>query len=623
MTRFTSLRFRLLLLILLAVVPALGLTLYTSLEQRQQATLKAQDEAMWLARQVAHDYEHLIEDTHGLDLAWFNELAAEAQLPPGSTLTVIDHKGTILACYPDPEKWVGQTMPDTPLIEAVLAQKEGVTETTGLDGTRRLVAFTPLRGPSEESVYVSIGIPIAAAYAEANWTLARNLVALALLSLLALAVAGGVAELSIVRWVEVVLAAAKRLRAGDLNARTGVRYGVGELGQLAHAFDEMAESLQQREAERQRAEEQVQRQLQRLNALRKIDTAITASLDPHVTLNIILDQVTAQLGVDAADILLFNPHTQTLEFAVGRGFRSNALQHTNLRLGNGYAGRAALERRIVRIANLEEAENGLRRAPLLPQEEFVSYLAVPLIAKDEVKGVLEIFHRAQLDSDPEWLGFLETLAGQAAIALDNAALFNNLQRSNVELALAYDTTLEGWAKALELRDRETEGHTRRVTEMTIRIARLMGISEAELVHVRRGALLHDIGKIAISDTILLKPEPLTNEEWEIMHQHPVYAYQLLSPIAYLRPALDIPYCHHEKWDGTGYPRGLKGEQIPLAARIFAVVDVWDALLSDRPYRPAWSKEKAIEYIKEQAGKHFDPQVVEVFLKLAKNELAHE
>jgi len=361
--------------------------------------------------------------------------------------------------------------------------------------------------------------------------------------------------------------------------------------------------------------EQTQQRLQRLTALRTIDMAITASLDLRVTLNVILDQITAQLGVDAADVLLLNPHTQKLEYATGRGFRSRALRHTSLRLGEGYAGRAALERRIVSIPNLEEAENGLRRAPLLPNEGFVCYYAVPLIAKGQVKGVLETFHRASLDPGPEWLDFLDTLAGQAAIAIDNVTLFDGLQRSNLELTLSYDTTLEGWAHALELRDMETEGHSRNVTEMTLRLARAMGMSEAELVHMRRGALLHDIGKMGIPDSILLKPGPLTDEEWEIMRQHPVYAYQLLSPIPYLRPSLDIPYCHHEKWDGTGYPRGLKGEQIPLAARIFALVDVWDALRSDRPYRKAWPEEGVREYIQEQAGMHFDPQVVEVFLEL--------
>jgi putative nucleotidyltransferase with HDIG domain len=213
------------------------------------------------------------------------------------------------------------------------------------------------------------------------------------------------------------------------------------------------------------------------------------------------------------------------------------------------------------------------------------------------------------------MDFLESLSGQAALAIDNASLFDSLQRSNLELGMAYETTLEGWSAALDLRDKETEGHTLRVTELTLKLAESMGLSEMERVHIRRGALLHDIGKMGIPDRILLKPDSLTSEEWEIMRQHPTYAFNLLSPIAHLRPALDIPYCHHERWDGSGYPRGMKGEAIPLAARIFAVVDVYDALCSDRPYRPAWRREKALEYIQSLSGVQFDPKVVEVFLRV--------
>ncbi len=195
-----------------------------------------------------------------------------------------------------------------------------------------------------------------------------------------------------------------------------------------------------------------------------------------------------------------------------------------------------------------------------------------------------------------------------------------LRRAHVELRMAYDATIEGWSRALELRDQETQGHTLRVTELTVRLAREMGIEDKEaLAHIRRGALLHDIGKMGIPDSILLKPGPLTEEEQEIMKKHPVYAYEMLSPIEYLRPALDIPYCHHERWDGSGYPRGLKGEEIPLAARIFAVVDVWDALCSDRPYRNGLSREEALNYIRAQAGRLFDPRVVEAFVRLMEQE----
>jgi putative nucleotidyltransferase with HDIG domain len=183
----------------------------------------------------------------------------------------------------------------------------------------------------------------------------------------------------------------------------------------------------------------------------------------------------------------------------------------------------------------------------------------------------------------------------------------------VELTLAYDATIEGWSHALDLRDKETEGHTQRVADLTLRLAQVMGVGDHELIHIRRGALLHDIGKMGITDEILRKPASLDEPEWVVMRQHPLYAYDMLSPISYLRPALDIPYCHHEKWDGSGYPRGLAREQIPLAARLFAVVDVYDALTSDRPYRKAWSHKKALEYVQQQAGQHFDPEIVSAFL----------
>jgi PAS domain S-box-containing protein/putative nucleotidyltransferase with HDIG domain len=370
--------------------------------------------------------------------------------------------------------------------------------------------------------------------------------------------------------------------------------------------------------ERKRHEKAVERQVERLKALREIDLAITGSLDPRLTFNILLAQVTQRMSVDAADILVFDHHTQRLKFAAGSGFHTDALQFTNLKMGEGYAGQAALERRIVHIADMKGAEDGLRNSPLLGQENFASYFAVPLISKGMVRGVMEVFHRAPLAPTQDWLEFLETLAGQAAIAIDNSMLFDELRLANVDLMHAYDSTLEGWALALELRDMETEGHSQRVTELTVRLARNLGIRESNLPHVRRGALLHDIGKMGIPDSILLKPGPLNEEEWEIMRQHPVHAYEMLRHIDYLKPALEIPYCHHEKWDGSGYPRGLNGEDIPLPARIFAVVDVWDALLSDRPYRKAWPEEKVLDYLRQQSGKHFDPKVLEAFLAMAKD-----
>ncbi len=360
--------------------------------------------------------------------------------------------------------------------------------------------------------------------------------------------------------------------------------------------------------------QETRKRLEQLQALQTIDRTITASMDAKMTLNILLEQVTRQLNVDAAGILLFNPTALTLDYAADFGFKTPLYKNSRVRLGEGYAGKSAVERRLLFVPNVRDSPP-VNRFSILREEGFVSYVAMPFIAKGQLKGVLEIFNTKPLQSNAEWFGFLEALASQAAIAIDNVQLFENLQKSNIELKLAYDTTIEGWSYAMDLRDRETEGHSMRVAEMSIAIARAMGVKEKELVHIKRGALLHDIGKMGIPDSILLKPDKLTDEEWEIMYKHPVYAYEMLSRIEYLKPAIDIPYCHHERWDGSGYPRGLKGKEIPLSARIFAIADVYDALVSERPYRKAWHRQRTIDYIKENRGTLFDPEVVDVFLKL--------
>jgi PAS domain S-box/uncharacterized domain HDIG len=365
--------------------------------------------------------------------------------------------------------------------------------------------------------------------------------------------------------------------------------------------------------ERKLAEIQIRQQIERLNALRAIDQAISTSFDLNITLDMLLSQVISQLQVDAADVLLQDPTGQMLEYVAGRGFRTNVVESAPVRVADSQAGRAIREGHSIHIEYYEPDE--LQRTPLGASKNFVSYFSIPLTVKGKIKGVLEIFHSAPLHPYSEWLDFLKTLAGQAGIAIENATLFENLEQSNRELFQAYDATIEGWSRALDLRDKETEGHTLRVTEITIKLVHEFNFPEDELLHIRWGALLHDIGKMGVPDNILLKPEALTEEEWVVMRKHPQYAFDLLESIAFLGSALDIPYCHHEKWDGTGYPRGLKGAEIPLVARLFAVVDVWDALTSDRPYRPAWSEDKALTYIQEQSGKHFDPQVVESFLRM--------
>jgi PAS domain S-box-containing protein len=359
--------------------------------------------------------------------------------------------------------------------------------------------------------------------------------------------------------------------------------------------------------------EETERGLLFLHALDDIDRAITSSFEMKNNVETVVAQVINQLKVDAASILVFNPGTQTLEFFSGQGFRTQAIERSRLHLGESHAGRVALERIIVHVSNLKNPSDALLTSGL-EDDDFIEYFGAPLISKGQIKGVLEIFNRTSLKPNNEWFGFLKTLAERTAIAIDNAMLFNDLTSANIELSVAYNDTIEGWSRALDLRDRETEGHSMRVTENTLIMARSFGFTEDELVQIRWGSLLHDIGKMGIPDRILLKPGPLTDEEWVLMKKHPVLAYDMLSPIHYLHLALDIPYSHHEKWDGTGYPQGLKGEQIPLAARIFAILDVWDALRSDRPYRPAWSEEKALAHIQSQEGIHFDPLVLQVFLE---------
>ncbi len=348
---------------------------------------------------------------------------------------------------------------------------------------------------------------------------------------------------------------------------------------------------------------------QEQEAIITMATALRTAPDRAAMPPIVLSEMRTLLQAEGAALETLEPATGELFTELGSGIWA-PVTGERIPAGKGLSAQVIATGRPFRSSAVDR-DPRLFRPDLIGECQAAA--GVPLIAQGQVIGLLWIARRAAI-SDLE-LRMLAAIGDMTANAMHRASLHEETVHLAADLTEAYDTTLEGWVHALDLRDQETEGHSLRVAEMSLRLARGMGLNEDELVHIRRGALLHDIGKIGVADGILLKPGPLTDEEWIIMRQHPVYAYQLLSPIAYLRPALDIPYGHHEKWDGSGYPRGLKGDEIPLAARLFAVIDVYDALSSDRPYRAAWTQERVLAHIRSLAGSHFDPRVVEAFLAL--------
>lgn len=356
--------------------------------------------------------------------------------------------------------------------------------------------------------------------------------------------------------------------------------------------------------------------LRNLSTLLEISRSLSSSLRLETVLDKVMDAVMDLTGAERG-LLLLGDHPDELVVRVRRDATgpvsefpySQSVVDEVMRSGEAQV--------------LRDAQHDPRfgKQDSIVSQSLRTVMCVPLLpvqAKAPIGVVYVDKHTPTQIFSQHDLSLFESLAGHAAVALQNARLHADLQRSSQALRESYDATLMGWARALELRDRETEGHTQRVTELTVRLARAVGIEDGEIEHIRRGALLHDIGKMGIPDDILRKPGPLTDAEFSTMQQHTVYAFEMLSPISYLREALDIPYCHHEKWDGSGYPRGLKGDEIPRAARLFALVDVWDALTSDRPYRAAWAPERTLAYIREQAGKHFDPDLVEDFAELVED-----
>jgi HD-GYP domain-containing protein (c-di-GMP phosphodiesterase class II) len=352
-----------------------------------------------------------------------------------------------------------------------------------------------------------------------------------------------------------------------------------------------------------------------MHGLQAIDRATAGRMSAPETLTVILDEVIRLLHADAATVLRLDASGQVLRVAATRGFRTTHETALDVRIRSDRVGLAVVEKRPIRIADLGIGAPDMTRTWLSHEEGLVCGVAFPLPSNGAVEGVLEVFHRSSFEPDDEWWECAEAITVRAALAMENASVLERLRLANDHLLSASDRALEGWSCALELRDHETEGHTRRVTRLTLELAAAAGIEGDDLVCARRGAILHDIGTMAVPESILQKPGSLTVEEWRIVRRHPRLALEMLEPMPFLGSAIDIPLCHHERWDGTGYPRGLSGEAIPLAARLFAVADVWDSLRSDRPYRGAWPSAEARECIRALAGTHFDPRVVDLFERL--------
>jgi HD-GYP domain-containing protein (c-di-GMP phosphodiesterase class II) len=350
-----------------------------------------------------------------------------------------------------------------------------------------------------------------------------------------------------------------------------------------------------------------------LSLLLQVSRALAASLEIDEVLQTAIESAVRTLGLDTGAIYLLEGSDLTLGATtppLPPGF-PEALRRAQLG-GHPHVARCLAEREPVSLVEWAAADLTPPERAVCEARGLRSVLFVPVLVAGEAVGAFIVGSVGRVHAFSERdVELCRALSHEIGLALANARLYESLQRSHEELERAYEETIEGWSLALEMRDDETQGHALRVADLAVELGRGMGMSEEALVHLRRGALLHDIGKMVVPDAILHKPGPLTDEEWAVMRRHPESGRDFLRKVAYLAPALDVPYAHHERWDGSGYPRGLAGEEIPLAARVFAVADSFDALTSDRPYRPAWTEEATLAYIRERAGTHYDPAVVAV------------
>ncbi|NPV76001.1 MAG: HD domain-containing protein [Anaerolineae bacterium] len=415
--------------------------------------------------------------------------------------------------------------------------------------------------------------------------------------------------------------AVKLLSNGDFSTPTyplKIPEKIREIKELSEEFQQMSRAIQIRQVALLKSEEQEHQQRILAEALRDTAGALNSTLNFSEVLERILGNVGQVVPHDSSHIILLDEDEETVHVLAKKGGQPGSKSELSLQDPTLKISKIPTLTKMYHTGEPLVIPDTMLESSWPKDGESAwiqSYAGAPIKIKNRTIGFIILNSNTPGFYNQEIADRLQAFADQAGMALNNARLLQELQQ-------AYDKTLQGWSKALELRDYETEGHTIRVVEMTERLAIRLGVKEPELTYLRYGSLLHDIGKIGIPDSILLKQGPLSPEEWQIMRQHPQHAFEILAPIPYLRQSIDIPFCHHEKWDGSGYPRGLKGEEIPFAARIFAVMDVWDGLVSRRPYHEPWSEDEALAYIKTNSGIQFDPKVVSEFLKFYEEELKH-
>lgn len=336
------------------------------------------------------------------------------------------------------------------------------------------------------------------------------------------------------------------------------------------------------------------------------------------TFNSIINSLNLHLGIDAVSIQrLINK--DILVYITGKDFVTDKTCMVQIQDSSNLAWNVVKKEKIIHVPNLSSNGNMSKWDSCFKDESFESYLGLPLVYRNEVIGVMELFHRGKMNIDSEFYRYLLILSGMATLLISSSKMSESSNQAVVKLETAYGITLEAWSTALEIREKTSLGHARRVTEMTIQMAAHMKLDDKDLISMTRGSILHDIGKMILPDSILSKKGPLSENEWVLMKKHPEYAYELLKNVKFLKPSMDIVLHHHEHWDGSGYPTGLKGEDIPICARIISVADVYDALTSHRAYRTAWLRENAASYISEQSGQLFDPYVVKAFEKIIQSE----